>query len=182
LSAGKRRTIGVDVEDALCKSVVANTVVDAAHGRQDLDVPVVLFFIIERQIVADFEKNSVNFIFGLGRLLMELGVDIFEKGINSEGKGVWAKIQGVRSDRRSFVASGDAGGTFDRSTDGSGIIIDLDTGNTRGRAWGRQWWRLSWFWKWLWNWSNDFNNGKWRGRFREKRQWILDWNKVDMGE
>jgi hypothetical protein len=104
LSASKRRTIGVDVEEALSESVVAYTVVNAAHGRQEFDVPIVLFFIVERQLIANLEKNSVNFILGLGGLLVELGINIFEDGINSKGKGLWAKIQSVRSDRRSLMA------------------------------------------------------------------------------
>jgi hypothetical protein len=116
LSARKRRTIGVDVEEALGESVIADTVVDAAHCRKDFDVPIVLFFIVERQLIANLEKNSVNFILGLGGLLVELGIDIFEDGVNSKGKGLWAKMKSVRCDGRSFMASGDACGAFGGGT------------------------------------------------------------------
>jgi hypothetical protein len=138
LSAGEWRTIFVDVEDALGEGIITDTVVKAAHGRQDLDVPVVAFFFIERQIVTDFEKNSVNFIFGLEGLFEEPGINIFEDGVDCKGKGLATEMERGRADSWSWVAGGGTSGTFGGGSWGAGCIaafVGIWLCDTGGRPW-----------------------------------------------
>jgi hypothetical protein len=103
LRASERGAIGIDIQDPLGEDIGADTVAADDFG-QDLGIPVVLFFVIEGQTVADLEKNAVYFILGLEGLLEESGVDIFEDGFDCEGKGLTTEMERGRADVWSGMA------------------------------------------------------------------------------
>ena len=76
-------------------------------------------------------------ILGLEGLVVELGVNVFEDGLDGECEGLTTEMERGRADVWSWMAGGTSSGTFYGGTEGSGIVIDLGGFNTRRRA--RNW-------------------------------------------